>query len=130
MAVCDPCLNTDEIPVCTTALTLGNIATFNTPVFVYIRDNSTDRTERYQTSSGIAGAVTIALQDEDFMPGHSYEAWITLANATSIEDKETITVGAGIPPTTASCLYLRFKYVKDTSGANLNYTIITVSEVL
>lgn len=126
MTVCSPCLSTDEIPVCTTNLTLGTIASLNTAVYVYIRDNSTGRTERYDVVTDQAGTVTIQLQAEDFMPGHSYETWVTLANATSIEDRETITVGATETP----CIYLRFKYIKDPAdGSNLAYANITVSEV-
>lgn len=110
MTVCNPCLTTDIIPVCVTSLVVGSISSLNTDVFVYVKDITTSKVVRFEETTDGAGLITITGLDTepDFMPNHSYELWVTLATATSIDDREDITVpNAG---TTTECIALCFEY--------------------
>ena len=122
MSVCDPCLQTQLIPVCVTNLTVGDIAALNTDVFVYIEDLTTGRLTRFDVTTDGTGAVIIVLTDRpDFMPDHAYELHLTLATATSIEDKELITILNATPA--VDCISIRFNYVEEDES----YTDITIS---
>lgn len=122
MSVCDPCLQTQLIPVCVTNLTIGDIAVTDTDVFIYIKDITTGRLNRFEETSDGSGEVILDLTGEpDFMPDHAYELHITLKAATSIEDKELITVLNGADP--VDCLSLRFNYVEEDKS----YADITIS---
>lgn len=109
MSVCDPCTKTELVPKCLTNLVIGTIGSNGAAVYVYIHDLTTDKLTRFSEVSSGAGLVTLTdLDDEpDFMPSHSYELWITLQSATSIEDRENIDIGG----TNYTCLALRFEDV-------------------
>ncbi len=114
MSVCDPCLKTELVPKCLTNLIIGTISSLNTAVFVYIRDLTTGKLLRFSEVSSGAGQVTVTGLDTepDFMPDHSYEMWITLQTAISIEDRETITVTSSLGDVTGTCFQIRFVAVE------------------
>lgn len=110
MSVCAPCQKAEDIPNCLENLEIGTISDVDTDVYIYIKDITSDNQLRFERTSSAAGLVTLTgLDSEDeFMPAHSYELWITLKSATSIEDRETITIGLD----TVECIALTFIKVK------------------
>ncbi len=127
MSVCiDNCQITQMIPVCVENLQIGTISSLTTAVLVYIEDTTLiNKPVPHEVTSDGAGLVTITGLDTlpDFMPNHSYKCWITLASATSIEDRETITIDA----IDYTCFYLRFEYIKNPDNTNKTYTNITLT---
>ena len=121
MSVCNPCLQTDTIPTCLTDLVIGTITDTTTDVFIYFKDHTTNKTIRFEETSDGAGLVTVTGLDTqpDFMPNHSYEVWITLAIAVSIEEKEDITVPNAA--TSTECIALDFEYTGE------DYASITIT---
>jgi hypothetical protein len=121
MSVCNPCLETDTLPVCVTSLIVGTISSLTKDVHIYVKDITTGKVVRFEETSDGAGLVTITGlgTEPDFMPDHSYELWITLADATSIEDKEDITVPNAAE--TTECIALNFEYTGES------YTSITIT---
>jgi len=121
MSVCNPCLETDFVPVCITSLVIGTITSLTTAVFIYFKDTATKKVIRFEETSSGAGLVTVTGLDTspDFMPNHSYEVWITLASATSADAREDITVPGSVP--TTECIAINFEYTGET------YTSITVN---
>lgn len=121
MSVCNPCLETDTLPVCIDSLIVGTISSLTTAVFIFVKDITTGKIVRFEETSDGAGLVTITGLDTepDFMPNHSYELWITLALATSIEAKEDITVPNAAAST--ECISLNFEYTGE------EYTSITIT---
>lgn len=120
MTVCNPCLITDTIPVCVNSLVVGTISSLTTDVFIYIKDITTDVVVRFEEQTNGAGLITITGLDTqpDFMPDHSYELWVTLESATSIDDREDITVPNAA--NTTECIALCFEYTGEI------YTTITI----
>lgn len=120
MSVCNPCLKTDILPVCTDNIVVGEISSPDTDVFVYVKDITTHRCFRFEETSDNNGIVTITSlnQEPDFMQNHSYELWITLATATGIEDREDILVDNASE--TTECISLEFKRTGE------EYTSVTI----
>ncbi len=127
MSVCiDTCTKTQLIPPCLTNLQVGTITSLTTAVQVYIEDITLQtKPVAYPVTSDGAGLVTITGLDllPDFMPNHSYVLWVTLDDATSIEDREVITIAS----VDYTCFQLRFEYVKNPDGTNKTYTTIAIT---
>lgn len=123
MSVCVPCQKTELIPKCLTDLIIGTVSDFNEDMYIYIRDLTTLSLRRFEEQSSGAGLVTLTGLDTepDFMPSHAYELWITRADATSIEDKEDITINTNV----YTCLALRFIDVEDESYASITIEDVT-----
>ena len=120
MSLCTPCIPTFDVPTCTTNLTIGTVTVNDTDVLVYIKDLTVDgHPQQFDITTGGSGEVVIDLsQAPEFMPDHSYEVWVTLASATSIEDGLDITVQSE----TENCVQLRFVYVTDEAKNNIAFT--------
>ena len=120
MSVCVPCNKTELLPVCIDTINIGTITDFDTDIFIYVRDNTVPggREIQKEETSGSAGEVSLDSKLFKFMPDHSYELWVTLRDATSKEDRETIDIGG----TDITCLTIHFEYVKDESGVNITFT--------
>lgn len=123
--VCTPCTEAKQIPTCITSLVVGTIANLTTAVYVYIQDITTGRLVRLPVTSSGAGLVAATVSGEDFMDGHDYELWVTLASAASIEDKLSVTIEA----VAYTCFHLRFTQVRDNTGAVISYSSITIDVV-
>jgi len=120
MSLCTPCIPTFEVPTCTVNLTIGVVPDSTTDVLVYIQDLTVQgHPQQFNITTGGSGEVVIDLSTApDFMPDHSHEVWVTLASATSIEERLQITVGSQ----TENCVQLRFVYVTDEAKDNISFT--------
>lgn len=121
MAVCAPCTLTEEVPSCLTNLIIGTISSTNTDVHVYQKHILTGRVVRYDVTTSGAGLVTIEV--EDIMQDQIYEYWVVLDTATSIEDRETITINAD----TYTCVTVPFVKVMQSDGDPQSYATITLN---
>lgn len=92
MTVCAPALPTKKIPLCILDLIIGTISSHSANVVVYIVNITTGRRFIIQTTSDVAGLVSVDLSPYEFSENHTYELWITL-QANGIDDKEDITIG-------------------------------------
>lgn len=120
--VCTPCTKAKPIPTCITNLTIGTITALNTAVCVYIKNLTTGRLLRFSATSTGSGLVIVDISSQDWMPGHDYELWVTLASAVNIEDRENVTVSG----TAYTCFELSFEYVLDTAGDPISYASQTL----
>ena len=120
MSVCSVGTPTQLIPVCVTNLTLGAISSVDTAVLVFFHDITTGMLFSFEVTTDGTGKVII-VPTEDFMPDHSYDVWVALKSAVSIETKEDLTI-EGLVGTTDT-VTLRFTYVR----MNLGFTAITVT---
>ncbi len=91
---CNSCNKAKDLLSCISTLTIGTIANLNTAVYVYIRNNTTGRLYRYETTSSNAGLVAVLINTQQWIPEHDHEVWITLQSATNIEEKINFTISA------------------------------------
>lgn len=108
---CPTCTETKPIPKCVDSLVIGAIDLDSTDVYIYVKNLTTERIQRIETTSDINGEVSLALTNPDkefYSPDFTFELWITLRTAT-INDKEDITIGY----TTTDCFTIRFTEVFD-----------------
>lgn len=123
---CLDCTPTKPIPACTTSLILGNISSLATAVYIYVRNLTSGKLYRQAVTSSVAGLVTLdkTLPSSYFYsPNHAYEIWVTLASATNIDDKQTLTIGSS----TATCLNPVFDKPIDDDNLNITYTSQTTA---
>lgn len=121
---CTTCTRAKSVPVCTQTLTLGTIASLNAAVWIYVKDITTDRIERFAGQSNGAGLVTL---DMDLVPtyyqeDHTYEISVALQSAVSIHDTKDITISG----TAYDCLQVRFEEVSNDADGWYPYQNITV----
>ena len=105
MSVCSPCTPIKILPDCVDAIVIGTMPAINNPYFIYIKDITTGRTERYSETSDGAALLTIPIT-KMFSPAHAYEIWVT-TNFGSIEDKIAIQI-QGVTGT-VDCAALKFE---------------------
>lgn len=108
---CPTCTETKPIPKCVDSLVIGAIDDDLTNVYVYVKNLTTERTQRVSVTSDLSGVVSILLTDPDkefYSANFTYELWITLRTAT-INDKLDITIGY----TTTDCFTIRFTEIYD-----------------
>ena len=86
------CLKSNNIIVCPDTLYVGSVSHLNTDVVVYIRNITTGRIKKYESTSSAGGRVTIDTSSTVFNEGHSYEVKIVLATAVNPNDNEMITL--------------------------------------
>ena len=121
MAICTPCTKANLVPECVTNLTIGTISSLTTAVYVYQKHVKTGRIERYDITTGGAGEVTIS--PTSIMREQDFEYWVTLASATDIETKETLTINGS----TYDCVTVEYMIVKDASDNSAEtYAAITL----
>ena len=99
---CILCTTTKPVLNCIENLVIGTLAN-STAYKVYFKQSGNGRINMIEATSSNAGLLTVAL---DFEPNTSinYEVWVTLANATDLEDKETILISS----IETTCLYVKF----------------------
>lgn len=105
---CPDCSKANNILRCITTLTVGTAASHpNTDVYLYIRNNTTGRLYRYEVTTSNTGLISKDISAQQYMDGHNYELWVTLASATNIDDRITFTVGSE----NVTCITLGFETV-------------------
>lgn len=130
MSICEPCQKTSLIPLCSQVITVGNISLGNQDVNVFIKDITTGKITLIPETSDSFGDVSFS-NDCGFMPLHSYELWITLAD-DNIEDKLEITMINESYPVIGDvykCLSLRFTNVKDCNGEQVEFPYYTLEAI-
>lgn len=110
---CSSCAKTKPILSCVTELTVGTVANLTTALYIYIRNNTTNRLYRFEETSSGAGLVVVTLDEVQMIPGHNYELWVTLASATNIEQKLDVTIG----DETNDCFDVSFQRVFNTDNS-------------
>lgn len=123
MSVCTKCTKSKPIARCITNLIVGTISSFNTNVYVYILDLTTERIIRYSVTSSAAGLITVPITPQRFSEDHSYEIWTTLTTAAGVNVKLNITVGADV----ADCVALQFETIWANDNTIATYTNQTLS---
>lgn len=84
------CLQSNDVVNCTTTINVGYVADANTDLYVYLKNVTTGRVERYTATSDADGYFSFdpsGLNDK-----HLYEVTVTFANATNPQDTELITI--------------------------------------
>lgn len=126
MSFCLPCTPTKELANCVTSIIIGTISQANTAVFVYFENMATGVITRFDvTSAAGTGVVTITKGSVIFVTGQDYEVWITLATATSIDQRLSYNVNGQANP--VFCTMASFKYVSTSTGTVPTYTTETLS---
>lgn len=110
MSFCDSCIKTYSISICTESITIGAISSLNAAVKVYFKNVGTGKIVVFDATSNGAGEVTIT-GDFNFAIHQDYEVWINLAADSSVEGKETISIGYD----SQDCLSISFVSVYDQS---------------
>lgn len=111
MSFCNPCTITLPISLCTESITIGSISSADTAVKVYFKNIATGKVVSFETTTTSGGTVTID-SPFNFARNQSYEVWVNLASANSVEHKETISIGYD----SQECLLVSFVQVWDTSA--------------
>ncbi|MDX1373376.1 MAG: hypothetical protein R3321_12955 [Nitrososphaeraceae archaeon] len=114
--ICNNCSRVKDIPSCVDAIVIGTISSLTTAVYIYFQDQRGVVNRLTSTTSG-AGLITLDLTDtgnDDFriVPNMLYDVWVTLQSATSITDKEDITV-SGDNVNTYDCVSLKAEKIRD-----------------
>lgn len=124
MSLCSPCAPIKVLPDCITNLVVGTMPAINTAFYVYIKDITTDRTERYSATSSALGLLIIVVT-QSFSPAHAYEIWATTL-AGSIDDKVAIIIPGIVG--TVDCAALKFES-SYTAGTKNTFTTVTITGV-
>ena len=119
---CTPCSFTKPVPVCVQALEVGTITSLATAIYVFINNLTTGKTVRLDEVTDGAGLVTVDTTGLRFSESFTYELYVVLQAATSIDDRETITIDA----TEETCLALPFQTIEGSDQALINYASITL----
>lgn len=67
---CDTCLATQPIPLCISAIVLGQISDINTAVIVKIKNEATQRIDNIESTSNGSGIITVDVSTLEFMESH------------------------------------------------------------
>lgn len=105
---CVQCKRTVPLNKCPDTLVIGTIADANTNVLGYIKKVSNGATQLFSVTSDGDGLVSVDVSGiTDFLNTSKtqFEVWLTLATATSFEDRLPITIGTE----TADCLLMKFE---------------------
>lgn len=119
---CTPCSFTKPVPVCVQELNIGRIAGLNTPIYVFINNLTTGKTVRLSEVSDGAGDIAVDTTGIRFSESFTYEIYVVLQSATSIDDREDILNY----PTILTCLAVPFQTVEDEDQDLIIYTTITL----
>lgn len=130
MSICVPCQKTSLIPRCSQVITIGNIGLINNDVNIFIKDISTEKLLLIAETSDSNGDVSFT-NDCGFMPFHSYELWITLAEDNIQDNLEITMINDSYPVIGDSyyCLALRFTDVKDCNGEQVEFPYYTIETI-
>ena len=111
---CSNCTPAKNLRICGEDITIGTISSSNTDVYIYVRDIITGKIYRQETTSDGDGVVTLAMDDNNrfFQPIRTYEIWVTLTDAASQEDTETLTIHGG----EYDCIQAEFERITDADG--------------
>lgn len=67
---CSTCLQTKPIPMCVSAIIIGQISAINTDVVVKLKNESTQRIDTINATSDNDGVVTVDVSGIEFMENH------------------------------------------------------------
>ena len=114
--ICNNCQRVKDIPNCLNALVIGTISSANTSVYIYFQDIR-GNINRLEATTSVSGLITIDLTATandafKFMSNILYDVWVTLQSASSITDKEDITI-SGDATNDFDCLRLKAERVSD-----------------
>lgn len=104
MSICNPCVTAKKLIKCFDTLTIGT-AIADTDYIFYAYDHTTSRLQRIEVTSDNTGAIILNANDIIFFPDHSYECWITLADAVNSDERQHIIIDGE----EQWCVYLRFQ---------------------
>jgi len=121
MSLCSPCQSIKVLPDCLENIVVGTMPAANNPYYIYLKDITTGRTERYSATSDGAALLTVAVT-QMLSQNHAYELWVT-ANFGSIEDKIDIAVSGVTNP--VDCVALKFES-SYSAGAKNTFTTVTM----
>lgn len=87
MTICSTCTLTKEIPQCVVNLTIGQIDDPNKDVYVFFKNLTTDREQRFTAASNAFGLVIVNISTPAnfFSPGFQYEMWVTNQGSNATE---------------------------------------------
>lgn len=121
---CTTCSYTKTVPTCITNLIVGTIDDLSSDVYVFIKNISTGKIDRFEATSDGAGLVTLSsIPTNYFMDEHDYEIWVTL-RTVSQNDRESITID-GVSDT---CWAMPLLDLYDGSGEKQAITTHTLED--
>ena len=129
MSVCSDPTRVCPINWCATSTLVGTISSAETAIYVFIKNLSTGRLQRQETTTTATGRFGLDLSDPDaqfYNSDSDFELWVTLESANNQNDaRETITL---MDTTTSNtCFILTFEGIKDANGDNITSTVQTLS---
>lgn len=125
MSVCQPCLRVCNVPLCVAEVILGTISSISTDVNILIENKSTGAKKIVATQSDNTGKVTLVTSGLSLMADQSYELSVLLKTATTLCDREILTIGSS----TASCVTVTFENIKDSGGCQVSFESQTLTVI-
>lgn len=92
---CNPCSVFRTLPTCTVNLTIGTLPVNTTGKYIYLKNHTTGVIYRFEGTTNLGGLLVIDVTDGgEFkpIPGHDYELWVTLEDASNIDERINITI--------------------------------------
>ena len=115
---CTDCAYTKIIPTCITEITVGTITELAADVYVFVKNISTGKIDRFSSTSDGAGLVKLSsIAANFFMDSYDYEIWITLRSAGQ-NDKLDMEIDGNMDV----CFAMPFADLYDGAGEKLAIT--------